>query len=185
MEQYFKKDVIISKKQLEERVALIGKMIDDKYGEDQIVLVGLLKGAYVFTSDVGRAIKNPNVDVEFLVASSYKNGESTGEVKIELDLKRPLKGRRVIIIEDIADTGRTLNIIKKLFQRRGAASVEICAMCTKPARRVAEVQIDYPTFEIPDEIVVGYGLDYNEKFRHLPYVAAITEETYEKFKINK
>lgn len=174
------KEILITEEQIKNQVKQIGEMIDAKYGNEEVVIVGLLKGSYVFTADVARAIKNPNVFVEFIVASSYKNGDSTGEVRIVLDTKRPVYGKHVIIVEDIIDTGRTLAKVKQMFVNRGAKTVEIATMCTKPARRVVHVTIDYPTFEIPDEIVVGYGLDYNEHYRHLPYVAAITEEFFKK-----
>lgn len=174
------KAILITEEQIKQQVKTIGEMIDSKYGQEEVVIIGLLKGSYVYTADVARAIKNPNVFVEFIVASSYHNGESTGEVRIVLDTKRSIAGKHVVLVEDIVDTGRTLAKVKQMFINRGAKTVEIAAMCTKPSRRVVAVNIDYPTFEIPDEIVVGYGLDYNEYYRHLPYVAAITEEFYKK-----
>lgn len=176
------KDIIITEAQLKERAIEIGKLIDAKYAGKEITLVGLLKGSYVFTADVARAITNPNTKVEFMVVSSYKNGESVGVVTVNLDLKESPKGKNIIIVEDIIDTGRTLAKIKQLFLERGANSVEIATMCTKPSRREVHVDIDYPTFEIPNEIVVGYGLDYNEMYRQLPYVASITQEAFEKYK---
>ena len=181
MNSNFKK-ILFTEAELQARVSEIGALIDKKYGEEEIVLIGLLKGAYVFTADLARNIKNPNVTVEFMVVSSYKNGESVGEIDIKLDLKQPIKGKKVIIVEDIIDTGRTLNIIRQLMIDKGAESVEIATMCTKPSRREVKVKIDYPSFVIPNEIVVGYGLDYNAKFRHLPYIAIITDETFEKYK---
>ncbi|CAM9138667.1 hypoxanthine phosphoribosyltransferase [Mycoplasma marinum] len=180
--KYFK-EVLITEEKLKTRALEIGKLIDEKYGEEPIMIIGLLKGAYVFTSDVARSVKNPNLEVEFMVAKSYSNGSSTGEVQIILDLKKEVKNKNVILVEDIVDTGRTLSKVKDLMLFRGAKKVEIAVMCTKPSRREISVEIDYPSFVIPNEIVVGYGLDYNEKFRHLPYVASITKETFEKFKI--
>ena len=180
MNKDFKK-ILFTKKELNNRVVEIGKLIDKKYGDEDIVLIGLLKGAYVFTADVARAIKNPNVSVEFMVVSSYKNGSSIGKIDIKLDLKRSIKGKKVIIIEDIIDTGRTLNIIKKLMFKKGAQSVEIAAMCTKPSRREVKVNINYPSFIIPNEIVVGYGLDYNGMYRHLPFIAVISNEARTKY----
>lgn len=170
------KQILITEEQLKERAKEIGQLIDQRFGNEEVILVGLLKGSYVFISDVARNIKNPNIYVEFLVASSYKNGVSTKEVKIILDLKKPIAGKNVVIIEDIIDTGRTLSVIKHLFMSRGAKKVEIATMCTKPSRREVHVDIDYPSFEIPNEIVVGYGLDYNEHYRHLPFVAIISDE---------
>lgn len=176
------KQIIITEEQLKVRAKEIGALIDKKYAGKEITLVGLLKGSYVFTADVARAITNPNTKVEFMVVSSYKNGESIGVVTVNLDLKESPRGKNIIIIEDIIDTGRTLSKIKQLFLDRGANSVEIAAMCTKPSRREVHVDIDYPTFEIPNEIVVGYGLDYNEMYRHLPYVAAISEKAFLRYK---
>lgn len=172
------KSVIITESEIKNLVKSIGEKIDAKFGNEEVVIVGLLKGSFVFTADVARSIKNPNVFVEFIIANSYLNGESTGEVRIVLDTKRPIAGKHVILVEDIVDTGRTLSKVKQMFEARGAKTVEVCAMCTKPSRRVVHVDIDYPSIEIPDEIVVGYGLDYNEHYRHLPYVAAITEEFF-------
>ena len=176
------KEILFTEKQLNDRVNEIGQLIDKKYGEEEIVLIGLLKGAYVFTADVARAIKNPNVVVEFMVVSSYKNGESVGEIDVKLDLKMPINGKKVIIVEDIIDTGRTLNKIRQLILDKGAASVEIATMCTKPSRREVHVEIDYPSFVIPNEIIVGYGLDYNGMYRHLPLIAIINDEAIEKYK---
>ncbi len=176
------KQIIITEEQLKIRAKEIGALIDKKYEGKEITLVGLLKGSYVFTADVARAISNPNTKVEFMVVSSYKNGASVGVVTINLDLKESPKGKNIIIIEDIVDSGRTLAKIKQMFIERGANSVEIAAMCTKPSRREEHVDLDYPTFEIPNEIVVGYGLDYNEMYRHLPYVAAISEKALGKYK---
>lgn len=176
------KEILITQEELKKRAKEIANAIDKKYGNKEIIIVGLLKGSYVFVADVVREIKNPNVNVEFLVASSYKNGTSTKEVKIVLDLKKPIEGKSVIILEDIIDTGRTLSKIKKLFISREAHSVEIAAMCTKPSRREVYVELDYPSFEIPNEIIVGYGLDYNERYRHLPYVASLNEKALERLK---
>lgn len=175
-------EILFTEKQLKERTIEIGKLIDKKYGNKEIVVLGLLKGAYVFTADVARAIKNPNVTVEFMVVSSYKNGKSLGALDIKLDVKHPIKNKDVIIVEDIVDTGITLSTIKKLLLGKGARTVEIAAMCTKPSRREAYVQIDYPSFVIANKIVVGYGLDYNGKYRHLPYVATLTQEAFDKYK---
>lgn len=177
------KEILITEKQIQDRVKEIGNLIDQRYQEEEIILVGLLKGSYVFVADVARSIKNPNVFIEFLVASSYKNGSSTGEVRIVLDLKKPIEGKNVIILEDIIDTGRTLSKIKEHFLSRGAKKVEIAALCHKPSKREIHVDFDYPCFEIPGDIVVGYGLDVNEHYRQLPYVASITDEFFQKVKI--
>ena len=174
--------IIFTEKELQQHAQKIGNLIDDKYKEEDIVLIGLLKGAYVFTADIARTLKNPNVIVEFMVVSSYVDGKSTNELNVILDVKHPIKGKNVIVTEDIIDTGFTLSTIKKLLLDKGAKSVEIVAMFTKPSGRKIHVDIDYPSLIIPPKFVVGYGLDYNGTYRHLPYVASLTKEAIEKYK---
>ena len=173
------KEILLTEEQLKTRVKEIAQAIDERHGNEELVILGLLKGSYVFTADVVRYIKNPNLTVEFIVVSSYHNDRSD-EVKIVLDLKKTVKGKNIIILEDIVDTGKTLSAIKKMLLSRGANKVEIATMCSKPSRREIQVDLDYPTFEIPDEFAVGYGLDYNEYYRQLPFVAALTPEAIEK-----
>ena len=179
--KWFKK-ILLTEEQLASKAKEIGKLITKKHGDQEVMLVGLLKGSYVFCADVARNIDNPNISMEFIVASSYHGSTSSADVKILLDLKTSVHNKIIILLEDIVDTGNTLNAVKHMLLNRGAKTVEIAAMCTKPARRTVDVQIDYPTYEIPNEFVVGYGLDYNEHYRHLPYVAALTEEAIEHFK---
>lgn len=176
------KEIIITEDKIKELAKTVGEMIDKNFPSEELMLIGLLKGSYVFTADVARHIKNPNVKIEFMVISSYKNGESVGVVRVNLDVKESVKDKNIIIIEDIVDTGRTLAKVKEMLLLRGAKTVQIAAMCTKPSRRLVHVEIDYPSIEIPNEIVVGYGLDYNEMYRHLPYVASITNTAFEKYK---
>ena len=176
------KSIIASKEDIHNKCVEIAALIDAKHTDKDVVLVGLLKGAYVFTSDLAREIKNENLFVEFMVAKSYSNGESTGTVKVVLDLKKDIKGKTVIIVEDIVDTGRTLSKIKELLLFKGAAEVEIASLFSKPIKRIEQVHIDYPFIEVGDDIIVGYGLDYNEYFRTLPYVAALSEHGIAKYK---
>ncbi|MCP4336961.1 MAG: hypoxanthine phosphoribosyltransferase [Mycoplasma sp.] len=176
------KEIIITEEQIKERVLEIAKKIDENYKEEPIVLLGLLKGSFSFLSDLSKKIKNPNVEIEFIVVKSYLNGKSTNNINIVLDLKKDIKDKNIILIEDIVDTGRTLSTVKKIMQERSGKKVEIVSLCSKTSQRVMAVEIDYPTFEIPNEIVVGCGLDYNEKYRHLPYVASLTKEALDKYK---
>ncbi len=140
------------------------------YAKKDLLSVGILKGAFMFFSDVVRLINIP-MAVDFLIASSYTKTETTGEVKIHADLRTDIKGRDVLLIEDIVDTGLTLKQTRDLLLLRQPASLKICTFLDKKARRKADVPLDYVGFEIPDEYVVGYGLDYEDKFRNLPYIA--------------
>lgn len=176
------KQVLFTEQQIKDRAKEIATLIDKKYGDTPVTLVGILKGAYAFTADIAKAMHNPQTRVELMVVSSYKNDTSLKEVQVILDLKESAQGRHLILIEDIVDTGRTLAKIKSLLLERGAASVEIATMCTKPSRREFPINIDYPAFEVPNEHVIGYGLDYNEVYRFLPYIATMTKEAYEKYK---
>ena len=176
------KNIIATKEDIHNMCVKIAAEIDERHNGKEVVLVGLLKGAYVFTSDLAREIKNENLFVEFMVAKSYQNGESTGTVKIILDLKKDVVGKTVIIVEDITDTGRTLSKIKELLLFKGAAKVEIASLFSKPIKRIEKVHIDYPFIEVGDDIIVGYGLDYNEYFRTLPYVATLSDYGIEKYK---
>ncbi len=179
------KEIIISEDDIQKRVKEIAQAIDEKYKGEPIVLIALLKGAFSFVGDLVKQIKNPNTEIEFMVVKSYLNGKSTNEINILLDLKRDIKGKNIILVEDIVDTGRTLSKIKQLMLERGGKKVEITTLCTKPSQRLVEVKVDYPTFEIPNEIVVGCGLDYNERYRHLPFIASLTPEALTKYKKEK
>ena len=165
------KSVLISERQIKRKVKEAGKFIDDLYDGKPIVLVSILKGAFVFMADVCRQVKVP-CEVEFMCASSYYNGtESVGTVKITMDLKRDIKDCHVVIIEDIIDTGRTLNDILKILKDRGPASLHVITLLDKPSRRLVPLKSDLSLFTIPDLFVIGYGLDCAEKYRSLPYVA--------------
>jgi len=177
------KKIIISEEEIEQQIVKTAKMIDAKYQEEPIVLVGMLKGAYIYTASLAMHIKNPNVTIEFMVVSSYKDGESTGKLDVKLDLKHTdISNKNIIVVEDIVDTGLTLSKIVDRFKNNNAKSVEVVAMLNKPSNRKRYVEITYPTINIENEIVVGYGLDYNEMYRHLPYIAVISDEAYEKYK---
>ena len=155
----------IQKKNME----LAGRISEDYAGKN-LLAVGILKGAFMFFSDIVRLIRVP-LQIDFLVASSYLKTDTSGEVKVNYDLKEDVRDKDVLLIEDIVDTGITLNYIRERMLMKGPKSLKICTLLDKKERREVEVPIDYVGFEIPNEFVVGYGLDYDNKFRNLPYIS--------------
>ncbi len=172
--------VLISEEEIRRKVAEVGARISRDYAGKEPLIVAVLSGSFIFASDLVRAITIP-VGISFIYASSYGEGsESTGRVDIRtgkggLDAE----GRDVIIVEDIVDTGRTLSAVRDFLIEKGAKSVEICTFLDKPARRVVPVDVRYMCFDIPNEFVVGYGLDYAYKYRQLPFVGVLKPEVYE------
>jgi hypoxanthine phosphoribosyltransferase len=163
-------NVLVSKAELEQRVWELGAEISRDYEGKELVLVGILKGAAVFMSDLMREITFP-VGIDYMSVSSYGNSStSSGVVTIKHDIDTDVRGKHVLLVEDLIDTGLTLQHLQQLFLMREAASVRICTILSKPSRRLVDVPIDYCGIEIPDEFVVGYGLDYAEQFRNLPEV---------------
>ena len=156
--------------QIQNKVKELAARISSDYAGKDLLSVGILKGAFMFFSDIVRLINVPMV-VDFLIVSSYRKTESTGKVDIHADLRTDIKGKDVLLIEDIVDTGLTLNHIREMLLSRGPASLKICAFLDKKGRRKVDVPIDYVGFEIPNEYVIGYGLDYEDKYRNLPYIA--------------
>lgn len=178
MEKDIKK-VLVSETEIRERVAEMGAQITADYEGKDLLLVGILKGSVVFMADLMRQIKTP-LQIDFCSVSSYGLGTETGgEIKIRKDLDADIKGRHVLIVEDIIDTGVTLFHLQKLLADRGAASVEIATLLSKPSRRIKNIPVKYIGFIIPDEFVVGYGLDFAENYRMLPYVGVLHPECYE------
>ena len=170
--------VLFTKERLAAKAAELGAQISQDYADKEIFAVGILKGAVVFFSDLVRAIDLP-VQLDFMIASSYGDGTaSSGTVKILKDLDYDIEGKNVIIIEDIIDSGTTMNYLLKYFEGRKPASVKLCALMSKPSRRKVDVKIDYCGYEVPDEFLVGYGLDYAEKYRNLPYIGVLKKEIY-------
>ena len=172
--------VYFTEKELQAKVRELGRQITEDYkdAKEDIYCVGILKGASVFYTDLVRAIDLP-VRFDFMIASSYDNGTSTtGSVKILKDLDYDIEGKHLIVIEDIIDSGTTMSYLLKYFEHRKPASVKLCALLSKPSRRTAEVAIDYCGFEVPDEFLVGYGLDYAEIYRNLPYIGVLKPEVY-------
>ena len=172
--------VYFTEKELQAKVRELGRQITEDYkdAKEDIYCVGILKGASVFYTDLVRAIDLP-VRFDFMIASSYGSGTSTtGSVKILKDLDYDIEGKHLIVIEDIIDSGTTMSYLLKYFEHRKPASVKLCALLSKPSRRTAEVAIDYCGFEVPDEFLVGYGLDYAEIYRNLPYIGVLKPEVY-------
>jgi hypoxanthine phosphoribosyltransferase len=166
--------VFISENQLKERIAELGKEVKEHYKDEQIVIVVLLRGSFMFAADLVRAIEGDLI-VDFMVVSSYQGMETSGEVRIFKDLAENIHVRHVLIVEDIVDTGLTLSKILDVLKSRNPKSLETCSLLSKPSRRIKEVPIKYVGFTIEDKFVIGYGLDLEQKYRHLPYVAEMTE----------
>lgn len=170
--------ILLTDEQVKARVLEMGRQIDQEYGDEEIVLVGILKGAVVFFADLARAISG-DVRMDFMAISSYgASTESSGVVRINKDLDRDITGRHVIIVEDIIDSGLTLSFLKENLLSRGAKSLKICVLLDKPDRRRADIEVDFKGFTIPDEFAVGYGLDYAEKYRNLPFIGVLKPEIY-------
>jgi len=166
-------EVLISEERILARIGELGREISTDYAGKTVHLICVLKGAYTFLADLGRRIEVP-VTVDFLAVSSYGKGTSTsGEVQLTKDLDLSLEGKEVIVVEDIADTGLTLNYLLSLLRSRRPASLKVAAFLSKPSRRQMDVPVDYVGFEVPDRFVVGYGLDYDQRYRNLPYIAAL------------
>ncbi|WMM25416.1 hypoxanthine phosphoribosyltransferase [Tissierella sp. MB52-C2] len=174
------KTILVTEEDIEKRVKELGKQIAEDYKGKDLILVGILKGAVIFMSDLARNI-NMQIGLDFMAVSSYgRSSTSTGEVRIIKDLDFSVENKDILIIEDIIDTGYTLAYLTDNLKKRGASSVKVCTLLDKPERRKVNVPVDYLGFAIPDEFVVGYGLDYAEIGRNLPYVAALKEEVYSK-----
>lgn len=172
----YKIDTMISKDDIAVKVKELADMITNDYNDtDEIILVALLRGSVIFLSDLAREIGIDDVKLDFMVVSSYGNSmESSRDVKIKKDIEDSIADKNVIIVEDIIDTGFTLSKVKEILKLREPKSLKICTLLDKPERREAQVDVDYVGFTIPDEFVVGYGIDYAEKHRNLPYIGKVT-----------
>ena len=165
--------VLLTEGEVDTRINQIGEQISRDYEGRQVHLVCVLKGGSFFMCELAKRITEP-VSLDFMSVSSYgANTKSSGVVKIVKDLDEPLSGKDVIVVEDIVDSGRTLSYLLELLGQRGPKSLKLCALLDKPERRVVDVNVDYTGFEIPDEFVVGYGLDYDQRYRNLPYIGVI------------
>lgn len=164
--------VLISEENINKKVKELAQKINNDYRDKTPCLIGLLKGSFVFIADLAREIET-NIEVDFMIVSSYGNDKIGSEIKILKDVDIPLTGRDVIIVEDIIDTGYTLEKICEVLQTRNPASLKICTLLNKPSRRKVDIKIDYNGFDIADEFVVGYGIDYAQKYRNLPYIGVV------------
>lgn len=165
-------DILINEVKLQKRISEMAKMIEKDYEGKEIVLIGILKGSLPFLWELSKRIKN-DVIMEFMEVSSYQGTESTGKVIVKKDLTSSIEGKDVIIVEDIIDTGRTLTYLKKNLLERNPKSLRIATLLSKPSRRVMELDVDYIGFQIEDKFVVGFGLDYDQRLRNLPYIGYI------------
>lgn len=173
------REVLLSEEEISQRCRELGKQITEDYQDKEApILVSVLKGSVMFLTELAKRIEL-DVELEFMCLSSYHGTESTGEVKIVMDLGKSIAGKNVLLIEDIVDTGLTLKEVKKLLVNKGASDVKIVSLLDKPSRRKVEVSADYVGFTIPDEFVVGYGLDFDQKYRNLPFVGILKEEEYQ------
>ena len=169
--------ILISEEEIQKKVAEMGKKISQDFRDKDPLFVGVLKGCFIFMADLMRYV-DIRCSMDFMAVSSYSGTSSTGAVKINKDLSEDIEGRHIIIVEDILDSGVTLNYLKNFLMVRKPASISIATLMDKPARRKADVYADYSCFEIPDAFVVGYGLDYNERYRNLPYIGVLKPEIY-------
>jgi len=170
-------DVLISEGEIQQRVQELADEISSDYrGEGELILVGVLKGAFIFLADLSRRLTIPR-SIEFMAVSSYEKGsKESSAVRVIMDMRKSIEGKHVLLVEDIVDTGRTLNFLGKHLAARKPRSVKTCAFVHKPDRARVDTKIDYLGFEIPDVWVVGYGLDYDEQNRTLPYIAAMNPD---------
>jgi len=165
--------VLISREEIKNTVARLAKEIKEDYHDTQPLLISVLKGSFVFMADLIRQLDLP-VEIDFIKLSSYGAGmKGSGEVKVIQGLKTPIKGRDVLVIEDIVDTGLTISFLLNYLRKKKPASLKLCALTDKPSRRKASVSIDYLGFTLPDKFILGYGLDLNEKFRNLPDICVL------------
>ncbi len=172
------KDVLFDEVTLAKKVKELGQQIASDYHGEDLLVIGILKGANVFMGDLIRKIDLP-IQIDFMAVSSYGHStESSGVVKINKDLDCEIEDRNVLIVEDIVDSGLTLKYLAENLTSRGPKSLKICALLDKPDRRKTNIKIDYKGFDIPDVFIVGYGIDFAEKYRNLPYIASLKEEVY-------
>ena len=170
-------EILFTREEIYKRVSEIGAQITKDFKDKDPVFVGVLKGCFIFMADLMRCV-NVKCSMDFMAVSSYRGTTSTGAVSINKDLSEPIEGRHIILVEDILDSGVTLNYLKSYLQVRKPASVTIATLMDKPSRRRADIYADYSCFEVPDAFVVGYGLDYNQRYRNLPYIGVLKEEIY-------
>ena len=164
---------LISEEELNQRIREIGEEITKEYGNEDLVLICILKGAVYFATKLSQGIKNENTVIDFMKVSSYSGTESTGKINVKLDLSENIENKNVIVIEDIVDTGLTLSYLFEYLKKRNPKTLKLCTLLDKKGRREKDINVDYVGFEIDNKFVVGYGLDYDEKYRNLHYVGYI------------
>lgn len=170
--------VLLSQQALSDRIGELGEQITRDYAGRQVAVASVLRGSYIFMADLTRAIQLP-ITVDFMAVSSYGSGTvSSGQVEIKKDLSDPIEGKDLLLVEDILDSGNTLYYLVDVLRARKPASIRICTLLDKPERRAKPIQADYVGFQIPDAFVVGYGLDYDERYRNLPYIGVLKPEVY-------
>ena len=166
---------IVTQEQMRARIRELGRQISADYAGKDVVLVGVLKGAYAFYADLARAIRIP-VRVDFIVVTSYgSRAKTSGKVKLITELTEEIRGKDVLLVEDIVDSGLTVQHLMKSLAKKKPRSIKVCTLLSKPDRRVVDVQVEYVGFKVPDQYVVGYGLDYQQKYRNLPYLAVLDQ----------
>lgn len=171
-------NVLISKEEIDRQIEILGSKLTEEYSDRNPVFVGILKGCFIFMADLLRSV-DIYCDMDFMAVSSYGDSKiTTGAVKITKDLSHDIEGRDVIIVEDILDSGVTLSYLKSYLLNRNPKSIKIVTLLDKPTRRKTDIKSDYSCFEVPDEFVVGYGLDYAEQYRNLPYIGILKPEVY-------
>ncbi|MCI0489293.1 MAG: hypoxanthine phosphoribosyltransferase [Blastocatellia bacterium] len=166
---------LISQERLQERVSELGREISQAYLDRDLAVIAILKGSFIFAADLLRAMTS-SVTIDFMAISSYPGQTSSGVVRIIKDLEESIAGRNVLLVEDIIDTGLTASYLLRVLKQRNPASIEICALLDKSARRIIDLPIAYRGFDIPDVFVVGYGMDYQQKYRNLPYIAVLRQK---------
>lgn len=170
-------EILVTEEEILKRCEELGRQIDKDYADEPPIVVGLLKGSVPFMAEL---IKKITIDIEldFMDVSSYAGTTSSGDIKILKDLDRSIKGKKILIVEDIVDTGATVVVVKDLLYQKGASDVKIITLLNKPDRREKAVEADYIGFTVPNKFVIGYGMDYEQKYRNLPYIAVLKEEVY-------
>jgi len=170
-------EIIFTESQIQKRVKELAHEISDDYKGKQVTMVSVLKGATIFLADLMKNLSIP-LSIDFMAVSSYKNTESSGIVRMIMDLRESPENKNLLIIEDIIDTGLTMHYLCENLKTRRPKSLKICSLLYKPARKIKEIKIDYLGFEVPDKFVVGYGMDYNEIYRNLPYIGILKPDVY-------
>ncbi|MDU5099800.1 MAG: hypoxanthine phosphoribosyltransferase [Peptoniphilus grossensis] len=173
------KEVLITEEEIQNKVKELGEKITEDYRDKDLFLLGILKGAVPFMADIMRKI-DLDLEYDFMDVSSYQGTRSMGEVRILKDISTSIVGKDILIVEDIIDTGITLSYLTKVLKSRGANSIEIVTMLSKPSRRKIDLPVKYNGYEIEDHFVIGYGMDYDEKYRALPYIGILDESVYSK-----